>query len=95
MLEIIIPIVLAVLYIALLTVAAIIGSALEYLDEADDILIVDPKASKELERIAAKKGSKPHKRFAYDRKSKKAVLVESNRIADELKNEEFVTVDVR
>lgn len=86
---------LAVLFIALLTITAIIETALEYLTEADEIVIVDPKTSKELERIAAKKGSKPHKRFAYDRKNKKGILLESNRMADELKDEEYVTVDVR
>lgn len=78
-----------------LTIRAIVEIALEYLDEAEEILIVNPKASEELSRIADQNGTKLHKRFAYDRKNKKGVLVESNRIAAELEHEEIITVDVR
>lgn len=81
--------------LAILTIAAIIDAAIEHMQDADSIEIVDPSASYELERIAKQRGSsKRHKRFAYDRKSKKAVLVESNRIADELEDTEHVTIDI-
>jgi hypothetical protein len=82
-------------FLAMLTVSAIVEAALECLPNADVIDIVDPQASRELQRIAAQKSSKPHKRFAYDRQSRKAVLVESNKIADELKGEEFMSIDIR
>jgi hypothetical protein len=82
--------------LAVLTVAAIIDVVLEHMEEATSIEIIDPAISEELERIAAEKGStKRHKRFAYDRTSRKAVLVESNRVADELADADHVTIDLR
>jgi hypothetical protein len=83
------------LFLAILSVAAIVEAVLDYFPTAHDLTILDPSVSRELERIAADKGSKPHKRFAYDRSTKKAVLVESNRIADELRGEDMITVAVQ
>ena len=89
-------IVIAVAALATLTIAAIIDVALEYFNEANQVLIVDPKVSEELERIANEKSTgKEYVRYVYDRKSKKAVLVESNNLADELNNAETITVDIR
>ena len=82
-------------FLAMLSVAAIVDVVQEHMSSADSIDIVDPQVSAELERIATQRGSKKHKRFAYDRVSKKAVLVESNRIADELKDADVVTIDMK
>ena len=93
--EWLLPIVLAGFsLLVILTVTAIIEVAVEYIQDAETIVIVDPATSHELERIAAQKSSKPHKRFAFDRQSGKAVLVASNKIADELKDEDVIEVDV-
>jgi hypothetical protein len=85
----------SLLFLALLTLAAILEVAVDYFPTANQIMIVDPSVSQELERIAAERTTRPHKRFAYDRATRKAVLVESNHIADELKNEDLITVSVR
>lgn len=95
MIDIIIGLVLVgIMMFAILTIAAIVETVLDYMPEANVVEIFDPKVSKELERIAAEKGSKAHKRFGYDRNTKKAVLVESNNIADELKGEEYIKIAV-
>jgi hypothetical protein len=94
--EIFIGLVVACLWLlAVLTLAAILEVAVDYFPTANQIMIVDPSVSHELERIAAERTTRPHKRFAYDGATKKAVLVESNYIADELKNEDLITVSVR
>jgi hypothetical protein len=84
----------AALFLAILTVSAIVEAVVDYFPNADTIQIVDPSASRELERIAAQKGSKQHKRFAFDRKTKKTVMVEGNKIAPELRGEEIIDVDI-
>ena len=81
--------------LAALTIAAIVETALESFPNADRIDIYDPAISQELERIASQKSSKPHKRIAYDRQSKRAVVVASNKIADELRGEDRIEIDVR
>lgn len=83
-----------VMALAMLTIAAIIEVALEYF-ETDEVLVIDTKTTAELERVAKMHGSKPHKRFVFDKRSKQAVLVESNHISEEMKNEELITVDIR
>lgn len=86
--------VVAIMALAALSIAAIVEVALEYF-ETDQVLVVDPKTTDELERVAKKHGSRAHKRFVYDRGSKKAVLVESDRIAKEMRDDEVITVDIR
>lgn len=85
----------AAVALAIITIVAISELISEYWNDLDEALIVAPEASKELEKIARQKGSKKHKRFAYNKDTKEAVLVESNRIDDELKDEDVVTVDIR
>lgn len=86
---------LGLMALAVLTIAAIVDVVVEHMADATSIEIIDPSTSDELERIAAQRGStKRHKRFAYDRMSRKAVLVESNRIADELADSDHVTIDL-
>lgn len=88
-------VILGLMTLAVLTIAAIIDVVVEHMEEAKSIEIVDPAVSAELERIASQRGStKRHKRFAYDRASRKAVLVESNRIAEELEDTDHVTIDL-
>lgn len=89
-------IVLGLMTLAVLSIGAIVDIAIEHMESAKTIEIIDPGTSAELERIAAQKGStKRHQRFVYDRSSRKAALVESNRIADDLAGADIVTVDIR
>lgn len=86
----------AAIALAIISVAAVMECIFEYWDEVDDeVLIVAPEASAELQKIAREKTSKPHKRFVYNPKTKDAVLVESNSISNELEDEDVVTVSVR
>ncbi|HLO87120.1 MAG TPA: hypothetical protein VK203_19240 [Nostocaceae cyanobacterium] len=86
----------AAVFLAIISVAAIMECVFEYWDEIeDDVLIVAPEASAELQKIAREKASKPYKRFVYNPATKDAVLVESNSISDELRYEDVVTVSVR
>jgi hypothetical protein len=67
----------------------------DYWDDLDDeVLIIAPEASSELEKIAKQKGSKKHKRFVYNKSTKEALLVESNSISNELEDEDVVYVTI-
>lgn len=90
----IVPIIIAILALAALSIAAVVEVALEYF-ETDQVLVIDPKTTDELERVARKHGNQAHKRFVYDRETKQAVLVQSNRIAKEMRDDDVITVDVR
>ena len=85
----------AAIALAIITVAAIMECVFEYWDDIDDeVLIVAPEASAELQKIAREKCSKPHKRFVYNKATKESLLVESNSISDELRYEDVGTVAV-
>lgn len=85
----------AAVALAIISIAAIMECVFKYWDEIDDeVMIVSPAVSSELEKIAEQKGSKQHKRFAYNKATKNAVLVESDSISDELSSNDVVTVSV-
>jgi len=85
----------AAIALAVISVAAVMECVFDYWDEVDDeVLIVAPEASAELEKIAREKGSKTYKRFVYNKATKDAVFVESDSISSELEDEEVVTVAV-
>ena len=81
----------AAIALAIITVVAIMEIVFEYWNDLDDeVVIVPPEASLELERIAKEKGSKKHKRFVYNPATKEALFIESDSIADELRDEDDV-----
>ncbi|MEL6442139.1 MAG: hypothetical protein AAFQ80_23205 [Cyanobacteria bacterium J06621_8] len=85
----------AAIALAIISVVAVMECIFDYWDEIDDeVLIVAPEASSELAKIAREKGSKQHKRFAYNPATKDAVLLESDSISDELRGEDVVTVAI-
>lgn len=85
----------AAIALAIISVVAVMECISEYWDEIEDeVLIVAPEASAELQKIAREKASKSHKRFVYNPATKDAVLIESNSISDEIRYEDVVTVSV-
>ncbi|MEI6443141.1 MAG: hypothetical protein WCO29_08440 [Nostocales cyanobacterium ELA583] len=77
--------------LAIITIVAVMEIVFEYWNDLDDeVVIVPPEASLELERIAKEKGSKKHKRFVYNPATKEALFIESDSIADELRDEDDV-----
>ncbi|MTJ21145.1 hypothetical protein FJR06_07305 [Dolichospermum sp. UHCC 0352] len=81
----------AAIALAIITIVAVMEIVFEYWNDLDDeVVIVPPEASLELERIAKEKGSKKHKRFVYNPATKEALFIESDSIADELRDEDDV-----
>ena len=94
MIDIIIGLVLVgIMMFAILTIAAIVETVLDYMPEANVVEIFDPKVSKELERIAAEKGSKRHEASATTATPRRPSWWRHN-IADELKGEEYIKIAV-
>jgi len=85
----------AAVALAIISIVAVMEIISDYWDDLDDeVLIIAPEASSELEKIAKQKGSKKHKRFAYNPSTKEALLVESNSISDQLEDEDVVYVTI-
>ncbi|BAG03367.1 MULTISPECIES: hypothetical protein [Microcystis] len=85
----------AAVALAIISIATVMEIISDYWDDLDDeVLIIAPEASSELEKIAKQKGSKKHKRFVYNTSTKEALLVESNSISNELEDEDVVYVTI-
>lgn len=86
----------AVIGLVIISIVAVMEIIYDYWNDLDnEVVIIAPEASSELEKIAKNKGSKKHKRFVYNPKTNESVLVESNSISDELKDEDVVTIKIR
>ncbi|MBE9263642.1 hypothetical protein IQ224_16230 [Microcystis sp. LEGE 00066] len=85
----------AAIALAMISIAAVMEVIYKYWDDLDDeVLIIDPKASSELAKIAKQKGSKKHKRFVYNPVTREALLVESNSISNQLEDEDVVYITI-
>jgi hypothetical protein len=85
----------AAVALAIISIATVMEIISDYWDDLDDeVLIIAPEASSELEKIAKQKGSKKQKRFVYNKSTKEALLVESNSISNELEDEDVVYVTI-
>jgi hypothetical protein len=85
----------AAVALAIISIVAVMEIISDYWDDLDDeVIIIAPEASSELEKIARQKGSKKHKRFVYNPSTKEALLVESNSISDQLEDEDVVYVTI-
>jgi hypothetical protein len=89
-------IILAVIALTVLTVAAVLDVALEYLEGAESLVIVDHNITQALEDIIKKKSSSnaPVKKVVYDKKTKKAVLVVGQR-TDSTLEDNYVEAEVK
>jgi hypothetical protein len=86
----------AAIALVIITIATVMEIIFEYWNDIDDeVVMVAPEASPELEKIAKEKGSKKHKRFVYNPATKESLFIESDSIADELKDEDVVTIKIR
>jgi hypothetical protein len=74
----------AVICLAVLTVSAVVEQARAWWGARTRLVVIDPAASPELARIAAERGSRPHKRFVYNRDRSETRLVESESISGEI-----------
>ena len=85
----------AAIAVVIITVVAVMETVFEYWNDLDDeVVIVAAEATPELERIAKQKGSKKHKRFVYNPATKESLLIESDSIEDELRDEDVVYVSI-
>lgn len=85
----------AAVVLAIISIVAVMEIVSEYWNELDDGAIIDPKLSRELEEIVKKKGNMEHKRVVWNKKTKEALIVQSNSISPELEDEEFLTISTR
>jgi hypothetical protein len=74
----------AVIHLVCLTAEAVIEQAREWWGSRTTVIVVDPSTSRELERIAAERGSRRHKRFVYNKSRSECRLVESDTISAEV-----------
>lgn len=74
----------AAIILTIITSSVVIECAKEWWGARTNIVVVDPSTSAELERIAARKGSRRHKRFIYNKSIGESKMVESNSISGEV-----------
>jgi hypothetical protein len=84
----------AVIALICITVVAVIQSVIQYFEDADELLILDPSTSNELEKVAKEYTSKKHVKYIYNRVSNIAVLVESDSIDYDLEDKDAVTINL-